>query len=81
MKTFKDLEFKPHPNGQGGKQATIEFDNGVVASVICAPFSYGGKMGLYELAIIHNGDVYGDVRGWLTEDEVTKYLKEIPELF
>jgi hypothetical protein len=80
MKAFKDLEFKPHPTGLGGVQAIIDFDNGRGASVVCAPFSYGGKNGLYELAIFHNDDIDGDVKGWLTEDEVTKYLIEAQEL-
>ena len=86
MKTFKDLEFKPHPNGHGGVQATIDFDNGRGASVICAPFSYGGKSGLYEMAVFHDGEltyttVLGDdVKGWLTKNEVTKLLKQIQEL-
>lgn len=79
MKTFKDLKFNPHPIGEG-IQAIIEFDNGRAASVICTPFSYGGKSGLYELAIFHNDEIGGDVKGWLTEDEVTKYLKEAQEL-
>ena len=41
MKKFKDLEFKPHPNGFGGKQAVMEFDNGHRISVV------GGGIGLY----------------------------------
>lgn len=81
MKTFKDLEFKPHPSERGGVQATIDFDNGRGASVICAPFSYGGKSGLYELAIFHNDVIDGgEVHGWLTEDKVTELLKQAQEL-
>jgi hypothetical protein len=80
MKTFKDLEFRPHLHDVNGVQATIDFDNGRGASVIRADFSYGGKSGLYELAIYHNDVLGGDVRGWLTEDEVTKYLIEAQNL-
>ena len=85
MKAFKDLEFNPHPIGDG-IQAKIEFDNGYGASVICTPFSYGGKSGLYEMAVFHDGEltyttVLGDdVKGWLTKNEVTKLLKQIQEL-
>ena len=85
MKTFKDLEFNPHPNGEG-VQAKIEFDNGYGASVICTPFSYGGKSGLYEMAVFHDGELTyttalgDDVKGWLTKNEVTKLLKQIQEL-
>ena len=85
MKAFKDLEFNPHPSGEG-IQARIEFDNGYGVSVICTPFSYGGKSGLYEMAVFHDGeltyttDLGDDVKGWLTEDEVTELLKQIQEL-
>ena len=79
MKTFKDLVFKPHPNDLG-VQAIIEFDNGRSASVVCTPFSYGGKNGLYELAIFHNDEMVGDVHGWLTEDEVNEMLVRIKNL-
>ena len=43
MKTFKDLEFNPHPNHMGGVQAIAKFDNGYGASVVCTPYTYGGK--------------------------------------
>jgi hypothetical protein len=79
MKTFKDLEFRPHPSNQG-VQATIDFDNGRGASVIQAPFSYGGKSGLYEVAIFHNDVIDGEVHGWLTEENVTKLLIKTQQL-
>ena len=47
MKTFKDLEFKEHPNHMGGVQARIQFDNGYGASVVKTPHTYGGDRGLY----------------------------------
>jgi hypothetical protein len=38
MKTFKDLEFKPHPNGEG-ILSHLNFDNGFTISVIAGgPF-------------------------------------------
>lgn len=38
MKTFKDLEFKPHPNGEG-IISRLNFDNGFALSVIAGgPF-------------------------------------------
>ena len=88
MIAFKDLVFNPHPSDPNGEgvQAKIEFDNGYGASVICTPFSYGGKSGLYEMAVFHDGEltyttVLGDdVKGWLTKNEVTKLLKQIQEL-
>lgn len=36
----------------GGIQRIYHFDNGYGASVVCHSASYGGKDGLYELAVI-----------------------------
>ena len=87
MKTFKDLEFKDHPNGMGGVQAKIQFDNGFGASIVKTPFSYGGTRGLYELAIFgKDGDITydtpitSDVLGYLCEAEVTATLAQIQAL-
>jgi hypothetical protein len=44
MKTFKDLEFKPHAADKNGVQAAIEFENGWGASVVRYEHSYGGKV-------------------------------------
>ena len=78
MKTFKDLEFKSHPNHLGGVQAVITFDNGYGASVVRHEYSYGGKDGLYELAVLDsNGEltyatpVTNDVIGYLRPEDVT----------
>jgi len=87
MKTFKDLEFNEHPNGMGGVQAKIQFDNGFGASVVKTPFSYGGTRGLYELAIFgKDGDITydtpitDDVLGYLSEVKVTETLAKIQAL-
>ena len=85
MKTFNDLEFKTHWSGEG-VQSLIYFDNGYGASVIRTPFSYGGDRGKYELAIYQEGSICydthitNDVIGYLTEDEVTDFLRQIQEL-
>ena len=87
MKTFNDLDFNPMDMGIGiGIQARINFDNGYGASVIKSPFSYGGNQDLYELAVIkdnaicYDTPITDDVIGYLTEDDVTKYLCQIQEL-
>lgn len=87
MKTFEDLEFKDHPNGMGGVQAKIQFANGFGASVVKTPHSYGGKNGFYELAVFgqdghitYDTPVTEDVKGWLTEDDVTAILAQIQSL-
>jgi hydroxylamine reductase (hybrid-cluster protein) len=86
MKTFKDLEFRPHRDVDG-IQSVMMFDNGYGVSVIKTPFSYGGKMGLYELAVLDSGEdityntpVTNDVLGHLSEEEVTKYMIEVQKL-
>jgi hydroxylamine reductase (hybrid-cluster protein) len=86
MKTFKDLEFRPN-RAVDGTQSVMMFDNGYGVSVIKTPFSYGGKMGLYELAVLDSGEdityntpVTNDVLGHLSEEEVTKYMIEVQKL-
>jgi hypothetical protein len=86
MKKFNDLKFKPHPHVDG-VISRIQFDNGYGASVVKHDFSYGGKDGLYELAVIDTkGDltystpVTSDVEGYLSEDDVTKLLEQIQQL-
>jgi hypothetical protein len=89
MKTFKDLEFIEMTDlFYNGVQCRIQFGNGYGASIVRHNFSYGGKEGLYELAVLdENGKLHydnpvanGDVRGHLTPDEVTELLKQIQEL-
>lgn len=86
MKTFKDLEFKTHPTGLGGTQATMDFDNGYGVSVITGEMFYTDDEHPYELAITDkNGLCYStpitdDVIGYLTEQEVEDYMKQIQEL-
>jgi hypothetical protein len=86
MKTFKDLDFKPHPNTGhlGGVQARITFDNGYGASIVQTEFSYGGKDGLYELAVFgknghitYDTPITNDVLGYLKAEEVSKIMEQI----
>ncbi len=84
MKTFKDLVFKEHPNHMGGVQAVIEFDNGYGASIVSTPYTYGGKEGLYELAVFgkdghisYDTPITNDVLGYLKPEEVTDILEKI----
>ena len=85
MKTFNDLDFQPM-QFEVGIKALINFDNGYGASVIRSPYSYGGNQDLYELAVIkdnaicYDTPITDDVIGYLTEDDVTKYLGQIQEL-
>jgi len=72
-------------------QNVFHFDNNYGASVVMHDFSYGGKEGLFELAVIQYMDTGGwaitydthltnDVIGWLDEAAVATHLLEIYEL-
>lgn len=75
-KTFKDLEFKPHRNGLG-KQAIMGFDNGHRISVV------GGGIGLYGDGV-NTFEIWrscdGDVKGYLTPEEITEEMLELQSL-
>ena len=87
---FKDLKFEK--DDMMGISAHHIFDNHYGVSVIKGPYSYGGKQGKYELAILvmKPGDIYSelcydtpitnDVIGYLTETEITKLMKQVSEL-
>lgn len=74
-----------HGNPYRGVQWRFKFPNGWGASVVRHDHSYGGREGLYELAVTGKaGEIgythpvsKGGVRGWLTVDEVGVLLKEI----
>jgi hypothetical protein len=70
-----------------GIMSRIEFENGYGASIVKGEYTYGGKDGLYELAVLNNnGDliydtpVTSDVEGYLSETQVTDLLIKIQQL-
>lgn len=69
-----------------GVQHVYKFDNGYGASVVKHDFSYGGKNGLWEIAVLNEGDlcytsgITEDVIGHLSWNNVEKYLGEIQQL-
>jgi len=88
---FDDLKFGPHLNGwKDGIQALVFFENGYGASVIRGEYSYGGRKGLYELAVIkgipgewdlcYDTGLTEDVEGYLTPEDVTSWLNRIEAL-
>ena len=86
MITFNDLEFKQDLQ-RGLNAARIMFDNGYGASVIIGPHTYGGEDGLYELGVLgkdkkltYDTPVTEDVKGYLSEDDVTNLLEQIQKL-
>jgi hypothetical protein len=87
MKTFKDLNFIKLGQYLNGVSARMMFENGYGVSVICHSSSYGGKSGLYELAVLdadgeltYDTPVTGDVIGYLTPEEVTKTMALVQKL-
>lgn len=69
-----------------GEQFIFNFENGYGASVVRHKYSYGGNEGKWELAVLlgkeicYDTKITSDVEGWLSEDDVTKLLREIKKL-
>ena len=89
MKTFDDLNFEQINDTpfMVGKKARMSFDNGYGVSVVSHTYSYGGKKGLYEVAVLgSDGDltydtpVTNDVIGYLSEKGVSDVMKKVQEL-
>jgi hypothetical protein len=86
---FKDLVFE---NDEMGESAAHLFDNHYGVSVVRGPYTYGGREGLYELAVIYMapGDKYSqlcydtpitnDVIGHLEPEDITDIMKQVAEL-
>ena len=80
MEDFKTLPNKPY---SGGIQYIAKFPNNYGASIIRHSFSYGNKLGLYELAVLKDGHICydttitDDVIGDLTEENVNNTLAKI----
>ena len=87
-----ERKFMEHPHIQtenfrlDGIQYLFSFPNGYGASVLRNSFTYGGKRGLYELAVIFDGDlcydteITDDVLGYLTVEDVLNTLEKIKKL-
>lgn len=69
-----------------GISLEFKFANGYGASVIKSQYSYGGKNGLWELAVLDHGDlcydtvITNDVLGHLTWEQVETALEKIKKL-
>ena len=89
MKTFKDLDFEVINEApfMVGKKSRMMFENGYGVSVVSHTFSYGGKDGKYELAVLdsdgqltYETPVTNDVMGYLDPEDVTKIMEDIQNL-
>lgn len=89
MKKFEDLQFERINDApyMVGKKSRMHFDNGYGVSVVSHSYSYGGRDGLYEIAVLDSNDeltydtpVTNDVIGYLTEEDVSNIMKQVQEL-
>ena len=89
MKTFQDLEFEQLNDApyMVGKKSLMQFDNGFGVSVVSHSYSYGGRSGLYEVAVLdkdglltYETPVTNNVIGYLNEEDVTDIMKQVQEL-
>lgn len=76
---------------QHGEYHEYYFDNGYGASVIRGPYTFGGRDGLWELAVLegvaggawdlcYDTPITSDVIGHLSDDEVDTLLDRIEKL-
>ena len=79
--TFKDTEIPK------GIHAIVEFPNGWGASIVQNEVSYGGKSGLFEIAVLGKDgsvnsqtDITDDVVGWCDEGDIDRILSAISKL-
>ena len=80
MKTFKDLEFKNHPNAFiFSKQAIISFDNDYGLSIINGEGAYCDEH-TFEVAILfkdkltYNTDITNDVLTYQSEEDINDIM-------
>jgi hypothetical protein len=84
--TFQELRFQDHTLVLR-KQCIVQFPNGYGASIVQGEYTYGGKDGLYEIAVFgkdghitYSTPITDDVLGYLSEEEVEKTLIDIKNL-
>jgi hypothetical protein len=89
MKKFEDLEFEKLSDEpyMSGVRSRMVFENGLGVSVVSHTFSYGGKDGLFEVAVLdkdgnltYDTPVTNDVVGYLNPDEVTEIMEQVQSL-
>jgi hypothetical protein len=79
-----EIDYSP---AHGGHRFVATFPNGYGASIIQHEYSYGGREGLWEIAVLgKNGQldyttpVTDDVLGYVPQNEVMGYLEQIAAL-
>ena len=81
---FKDDSLKGSEYG-----GEVDFDNGYGLSIVRHDMSYGGKMGLFEIMLIRNGEPYSlppitqeedTVNGFLSKSAVDELIETVGDL-
>lgn len=77
-------------NAQGDVMTRAFFTNGYGVSVVRHAHSYGGQIGLFELAVLkgvpynweicYDTSITNDVIGWLEPHEVVEYTQKVSQL-
>jgi hypothetical protein len=87
--TFSNLKFT---TDEMGEHAFHFYNNHYGVSVVRGPYTYGGRDGLYELAVVYMapGDkesqlvydtpITNDVMGYLTPDNITDVMAQVEAL-
>jgi len=88
-KDIRDIsfEFLPPEDFREGVHGELHFPNGFGVSVVSHTQSYGGRHGLFELAVLdsegrltYSTPITLDVLGWLDAHEVTQIMRKVQEL-
>lgn len=84
LQSFEMIEKSDFP---GGYQCVLDFGDHHQLSIISGEGAYGGNEGLYEIAVLINGEfanlpginehVEDDVLGYLTESDVSAIIKKM----
>ena len=83
---MREFLVESNDNVNGGIQKVYKFPNGYGASVIKGPYTYGGKKGLWEVAVLkgeelcYDTDITSDVIGHLNDPEMDAVLRQIERL-
>lgn len=90
IETFSNVTHSESGELNGGVYMRVFFASGFGVSVIQSPLSYGGSCDKYELAVIEGNPVNwhitydthitNDVLGWLDEDQVIGYMRQVSKL-
>lgn len=71
--TFKDVKFRQHANIEDGQMARIILPDGTDISIVTGTGTYSGN-GTYEVMSSRFKGEGDQVRGWLTEEEITRHM-------